>query len=512
MAEAKQQIVYWGATPLDIAEPLAAHAKFFVVGKDLTAKEAVTDDYRDALFLLGVGAPVWDDPALFALLPANAILYDERCSLSAEIEHIADLKNAQALDFTDRARLVHIIHYDYFPGRWAFKLPFDTLRVANTFTGDVIQNGQAGCTLQGDFGADFTTIATWTQSSWSYADWYETFYPECQFSAHVDVRLTVRVVTIADGELVSTHTLDGDHLQQGVTFYVGKKNSFIMVSVAAKGEGSVTLGRQHVNRTREGYGHLFVGGKMVSDYSQLAQGVATYFDAGDLKPPLMVYFSGWHGAETFEGNFMMRMFRAPYLLVTDNRLEGGAFYYGSALLEQKIVDVIQDTLHRLGFGPHDLIFMGLSMGTNAALYFGAQLLPRAIVVGKPLPELGTVARNGRLLRPDEFGEAEDMLLLLEGSTDERAITAVNNHFWEKFKLADFSHTILAIAYMKQDDYQPDAFARLYQQLSKQNGRVQLLHKGIIGRHNDNTTAVINWFMRIARLTLQNEFDRQGVFD
>ncbi|KRL08208.1 accessory Sec system protein Asp2 [Schleiferilactobacillus perolens] len=507
MADKKQKVVYWGAAPLDIGEYLSAHVDFKTVDQDVTIIEVLSGSYRDAVFLLGVGATVWNQPEMFAKLPANLILYDLRCILSPEIQRMADLKNAHPLDFTDRDRLVHVVHYDFFPGRWSYKLPFESLRVASTFQGDVLEEGQVGITLRGNFGADWTTIATWQQMTWSYGDWYETLYPECQFSKDVDVQFLVRVVSIKSGALLSTHHLDASHFQDGITFYVGKEDAYIMVSVTARGEGDVTLGWQHVNRTRETYGHLFAGGEMIKEPQALSQGVATYFEAGDLKPPLIVYFSGFHGAETFEGNYMMRIFKSPYLLVTDNRLEGGASYFGSDGLEEQIAAAIRNTLKRLGFGPHDIIFTGLSMGTTAALYYGAQLLPRAIVVGKPLPDWGTVALTGRLLRPTGFPTALDMLLIHQGNTDSTAVAGLNEHFWKKFRKADFSRTILGIAYMKQDDYQPDAFPKIYRQLSEQNGRVQLLHKGWIGRHNDDTNSVVAWFVRTIRLTLKNEFNR-----
>ncbi|MGV1143774.1 accessory Sec system protein Asp2 [Staphylococcus aureus] len=39
------------------------------------------------------------------------------------------------------------------------------------------------------------------------------------------------------------------------------------------------------------------------------------------------------------------------------------------------------------------------MGSLCALYYGAQLNPQAIIVGKPLVNIGTIAEHMRLLRP-----------------------------------------------------------------------------------------------------------------
>lgn len=509
MADMHQQIVYWGQTALDIAAQLLGYATYYQVDQDVTPAEVLTNKYRNALFLLGSDAAIWHDSALFAQLPANAVLYDEHSTLSNQILPLVKLKNAQPLDFSNLGRLAHVIHYDYFPGQWAFKLAYDTLRFAPDFHGEVIENAGASTEIRGDFGEQWTALATWVQMTWSYGDWYETFYPECTSDEGVDVRFLVRIIEIESGRLIASKILAADRFQAGLPFYVGEKSANIMVSVQARGSGTITLGRMHVNRTREDYGHLFVGGQQIFEPQELAQGVSTYFDAGDMKPPLMVYFSGYHIAEVFEGNFMMRSFRAPYLLITDNRLGGGAFYFGTKKLEQQITDVIRKTLKRLGFGGHDLVLTGLSMGTTGALYYGAELLPKAIIIGKPLPEVGTIAQYGRLGRPDEFEVVNDMLMLLQGSNEEEALTAQNDHFWRQFSQADFGQTVLGIAYMREDDYQPDGFDHIYQELSKQNSRVQLLHKGISGRHNDNSPAITRWFVQITQFVLQRYFKRGG---
>ena len=74
-----------------------------------------------------------------------------------------------------------------------------------------------------------------------------------------------------------------------------------------------------------------------------------YFDPGDMKPPLNVYFSGYKTQEGFEGFYMMRNMGTPFLLISEARLEGGAFYLGDKEYENLIVSGIQDCLKQLGF-------------------------------------------------------------------------------------------------------------------------------------------------------------------
>ena len=93
-----------------------------------------------------------------------------------------------------------------------------------------------------------------------------------------------------------------------------------------------------------------------------------YFNPGDMKPPLNVYFSGYR-PEGFEGYFMMNKMNAPFILIGDPRLEGGSFYLGSETFEQGIINVIQNALDFLGFKHDELILSGLSMGSFGALYY-----------------------------------------------------------------------------------------------------------------------------------------------
>ena len=46
---------------------------------------------------------------------------------------------------------------------------------------------------------------------------------------------------------------------------------------------------------------------------------------------------------------MMKRMNAPFILIADPRIEGGAFYLGSENYEQAIRKVIQNALDYLGF-------------------------------------------------------------------------------------------------------------------------------------------------------------------
>ncbi len=82
--------------------------------------------------------------------------------------------------------------------------------------------------------------------------------------------------------------------------------------------------------------------------------------------------------------------------------------------------------------------------------------------GKPLTNLGSIALNERINRPTGFPTSLDMLLYNIGFVSEEASSQLNGRFWEKFKSGDYRQTTFAIAYMKQDDYDMEAFPMLFE--------------------------------------------------
>ena len=59
-----------------------------------------------------------------------------------------------------------------------------------------------------------------------------------------------------------------------------------------------------------------------------------------------------------------------------------------------------------------------------------------------------------------------MLLYNIGFVSEEASSQLNGRFWEKFKSGDYRQTTFAIAYMKQDDYDMEAFPMLFEFLKQ----------------------------------------------
>ena len=258
-----------------------------------------------------------------------------------------------------------------------------------------------------------------------------------------------------------------------------------------------------------GENFLAMGGKRLVQKGHMGEELGVYFNAGDLKPPLNVYFSGFRPSEGYEGRWMMGSLGSPFLLVYDPRLVGGAFYRGPEL-EEALVKEIQEKLDLLGFSNKELVLSGLSMGTYASFYYGAQLEPHAIVVGKPLANIGGLAVHSRIFSPYDWDLAMDTLIHLTGTLTKKSATTLDEAFWKKFESADFSETTFIIAHMLQDTDRP--FKRIFNHLKQNYPSAKVLHKGLEGRHNDDTPGVTSWFYKQYQQLLISDFDRQLLID
>ena len=224
-----------------------------------------------------------------------------------------------------------------------------------------------------------------------------------------------------------------------------------------------------------------------------------------MKPPFAVYFSGYRSQEGFEGYYMMRSFGCPFLLLTDPRSEGGAFYVGDESFEHMILEEIQNYMKDLDFSTDDLILSGASMGTFGSLYYGSKLRPHALLLAKPLTNMGNVARNERLLRAGGFATSLDILVKNYGSLDDKAIEQFNNRMWEQFDVADWSKTKFIVSYLYEDDYDPDGYSNILEHL--QSTGVEVYGKGSHGRHTDNSAMVMEWFKSQYKKMLEEDFGR-----
>ncbi|MCR5144482.1 MAG: accessory Sec system protein Asp2 [Lachnospiraceae bacterium] len=276
------------------------------------------------------------------------------------------------------------------------------------------------------------------------------------------------------------------------------------VSLQAKGHGNIKIMNLHDRWSRFDEGVFLPGGERLITSNR--EEAFFYFEPGDLKPPLNVYFSGYKTMESFEGYGIMRGLKSPFLLVADQRLEGGGFYIGSQEYEDMIKNKILDTMKELGFTEKDLVFSGLSMGTSGAMYYGALIGPQYVILGKPLASLGTIAENERVNRPGGFPTSLDVLGKNMGDLSAASIEGLNKKYWDNFANGDWSHTTFIISYMYEDDYDGNAYQEILSRLHDTGTRV--FGKGLHGRHNDDTTGIVNWYYKQFKIVAQDHYGRE----
>lgn len=440
----------------------------------------------------------------FAIEPYT-ILYNENTFSNDEtiIEFVKHYQ-ARAWDLSDPQRIAYLISRAFYNGQYGDKQPPKNINVHHSFSGEYFYNGSKNIQLEGDFGTEFSTLLTWKYNQGYQKEVPLEMWLEYEKEGNLEILVKLRYLVEGSlGEIFKEDVFTEDDLKNPIEIDLDV-NTYISMALEAKGEGVLKVGDFHARQSRLGFGNFLLGGEILSDSHR--QEIIAYFHPGDLKPPLNVYFSGFRPAEGFEGYYMMRSMNSPFILIGDPRLEGGSFYMGSDELENKIKDYIQSHLDYLNFSPQQLTLSGLSMGTFGALYYGADFNPHAIVVGKPLVNIGDIAVNLKIKRPDEFATSLDMMRLIIGESSLEGAKQLNQRFWDKFKDADFNDTILALAYMRDDDYDQNAYHNILESLYDTS--VRIISKSRPGRHNDASSPIVEWFFSQYKNIMATDFGRE----
>lgn len=393
---------------------------------------------------------------------------------------------------------------DYFPGSYGEKYKPQNLAVAHGFRGNVSWRGYLGVDLEGDFGNEFTQAVFWRNTIPIEENQTLEFWLEYAKDAMVEIELEISIYRIPYGTVpqsIKTQTFSEKDMKYVVCIENTDKRSFISASVKARGAGKLTIVSLHDRYSRRGKGAFLPGGqrRVTSDREEIFY----YFDPGNCKPPLNVYFSGYKTQEGFEGYYMLRKLGHPFLLISESRLEGGAFYMGSEEYENTLEGVIRSHMNKLGFRRSEVILSGLSMGTYGALYYGCRLRPHTILLGKPLANIGEIAEKERIDRVGGFPTSLDMLHKFCGSVDRAAAGQINERFWNAFEQTEWDGTRFAVAYMIEDDYDSAAYEMLRSRLK--GSRVRIYGKGLHGRHNDDTSGIVKWFVKQYNKTIEDHF-------
>lgn len=393
---------------------------------------------------------------------------------------------------------------NYFPGHYGEKFKVQNLSIAQGFTGKIRWNGNYSVMLQGDFGREMKQVVYWRNNI--PVDKGQAIELWLEYKKDPTVTIALSVTQFVPGsisEVQQKRLYSEEELKDLVILDNQIGYGLIFVSILAMGNGKLEIIALHDRYSRRGHGCFLPGGERYVTTKR--EEVFCYFDPGDRKPPLNVYFSGYKTKQGFEGYNLMRKMECPFLLIAEPRLEGGSFYMGDKEYEELIPDIIHKYMSELGFAKEQVTMSGLSMGTYGALYYGCDIQPHAMILGKPLVSIGDVAANERVQRPGGFPTSLDVLKYICDDTDQEAISCMNERFWKKFDAADWSDSKFIVSYMIEDDYDMTAYEKLISHLQSEG--VQVYGKGIHGRHNDDTGAIVSWFSSQFRKVLREDFGR-----
>ena len=442
---------------------------------------------------------------LMSATKAHTLYVTEDVVLDESLSYLFNCKKGRRIAYESIPTFLCYEARNYFPKPYGEKFRFTNLAIAQGFTGAVSWNGNYSLILESDFGNDFEQIAYWRNNIPVFEGQAIDLWLE--YKKDPEVEIALKIVQFQRGSIANIQqqwVFTEEQLQDIVYIDNQLATGPIFVSLWAKGKGTLEIIALHDRYSRRGHGMYMPGGERVVTSER--EEAFYYFDPGDMKPPLNVYFSGYKTMQGFEGYYMMRKMGAPFLLIAEPRLEGGSFYMGSEEYEKNVLDIIQKHLDELGFSNKELILSGLSMGTYGALYYGCDLSPHAMILGKPLASIGDVAVNERLHRPGGFPTSLDVLHYITGDTDAASVQKLNDKFWNKFKTADFKNSKFVVSYMIEDDYDASAYDKMISNLNSSG--VQVYGKGIHGRHNDATGPIASWFKSQYEQILEKDFSRR----
>lgn len=442
---------------------------------------------------------------LWKATKAYTLFVTEGIALNAEMEEYYLCKKGKRIAQAGIQRFLLWEVRNYFGKSYGEKFRPINLSIAQDFGGSIRWDGNYSVTLEGDFGEEFSQIVFWRNNIPVFQGQAIELWLEYQKDSDVEICLCVtQMVQGSLSDVQQKWVFSQADLDEVVLLDNQMNSGPIFVSLQARGKGKLQIIALHDRYSRRGHGCFLPGGERY--VTSKREEVFCYFDPGDRKPPLNVYFSGYKTQQGFEGYNLMRKMGCPFLLVSEARLEGGSFYMGSEEYEELVKDMIRKHMAELGFSRRQVIFSGLSMGTYGALYYGCDILPHAMILGKPLASIGDVAANEKLHRPGGFPTSLDVVHYLCGDTNGAAIEKLNERFWNKFDASNWGESKFIVSYMIEDDYDSAAYDKIISHLWADG--VQVYGKGIHGRHNDATGAIVGWFSSQFEKILNEDFSRR----
>lgn len=413
----------------------------------------------------------------------------ENVRMSKNAQYVFECRMGKVLETKDINDFLLKEARNYGSSFYGRKLSPEQLSVNQLFKGSVELLGKYNLHISGDYGMDFSQIAYWKENFViRRGQKMDLFF---EYSKSEKVELMLRIILLEDSEKGNIHKIwefSGVELSDSFQISNIYQSGIMFVSIHAKGSGDINIKSFHIRPSKGKIGFFVPGGSRMKTSS--GEELFYYYDPGDMNPPLNVFFADFKKREAFTEYQKLKKLGTPTLLIMDTRMECGAFYIGDNEYEKMISSIIQDCLKKLDFDRNAVIMGGTGMGAYGAVYYACEFKPTALVIGKPIVNLGDMALYEKSFRPGIFPESLDILMKNCGELTPENVENFNSRLWEKFDKAIWSDVIFAIAYMQEDEYDPNAYEDFLLHLARSNA--QIFGKSIYGRHDDESVKLDTW--------------------
>lgn len=445
---------------------------------------------------------------LIQMMDYYRILYDPtQVQHNNEFKTTLERKFAYKISLTNDKKIISDISLYFFKGQYGHRLAPQHLNISPRLPGKFWKEGMHEYIFEGEYGPEWIDLGSYRETLYGISDTQKKIqiFLEYHKIGNIQIKLVVNRFNMYSGKIGTQEIFLDNELTKLVEYGPVEPGETVNYNLYVKGTGRISIGNLQLRYSRGKYGVFTLGGKNYID--EYGHELITFFNPADYKPPLCVYFGGYRTAGGFEGYQMMKNSKSPFMLIEDSSAEGGGFYRGSKAFEEMVIRRIQEALEFLGFTNKDLVLSGLSMGTHAAMYYGAALSPHSIIICKPIANLKVIVDNNKLKGAGIFPTSFDVTKKILKVKGLKSIAEIDQEFWQKFTAGKLKDTQIYVTYMKNEDYDDQVYHQLVEYYLKNKKIIYI--KGIAGRHNDyQDQSLASYFYHYGYM-LRKSFNRGG---
>jgi len=132
------------------------------------------------------------------------------------------------------------------------------------------------------------------------------------------------------------------------------------------------------------------------------------------------------------------------------------------------------------------------MGSYPAMYYAGDIKPGALVLAKPIINLGTLTADAEFAHQYNQDWTLDVRRHLTGYVRPNDTETLNQKLWRHISTVDWSTTTVALLTMAQDNYDGDSLPELLDYLDTHHAL--LTHQVEAGYHNEKIDEMVDFMM------------------